>query len=166
MSTLATLTPLHKHRLARTAIRVLRDTRRKFNMKNFAIWGERKDYVDFDQVKPECGTSCCIIGFACAEFLEVIQTIFPTSKHFVAASEDLFGIDSLHKEWFFLFRSQWPNCRLEAAARVLHFLEGGKVPEADRELQSYHIPGTTKQDYIQLLHKFVLSEKQLKQLTP
>jgi len=73
----------------------------------------------------ECGTNCCIVGFASIKFIDELMAAFPmpnAHSSFYRYGEYLFGINYGGRIWDYLFDSHCPNNRNEMARRVAYVL--------------------------------------------
>jgi len=140
-------------------VHILRDYHRRFNMKNFCTKLPRITYINHEQIKPVCGTNCCIIGFSAHVFpnTSIAEQAY-TTDWYLGLSKKLFGCSKHDHEWAFLFGSGWPNNRLETAARILHFLKHGLPSDwAYNYYLKFHDQDATRADYITALNKYIIN---------
>lgn len=120
------LTKKQKYQLASLALHVLYDEERKFDMQHFAM--DENDVEVYPDSVHECGTSCCLLGYAPVIFEEyrISEIAWDDIELSLTGSFDEEG-------WDCLFDTDYPNDRKQAAARINRFLTTD-----DRDPENYY----------------------------
>ena len=126
---------MNKHNIAATAIYMLEDNQFPLNMNMYQFIGpyEGDEISGEQQVIPaedfhECGTACCFVGFAPLAVNDVKQyeTWDGYSFRILGLCRDYEGDREIE---VFLTDANWPNDKLQAAARALYALLHEAAPE-------------------------------------
>jgi hypothetical protein len=133
----------------------------RFNMHTF-IGGA--DGASLEPAEITCGTSCCFLGYAPAVWPEMSQEDW-TWEDVRAFVLDDDRDDNLFE---FLFGGGWADDPTQAAARALHFLEGGEIRETrysetdysetgewDIDCNAKYYPELNRKQLIERLSEFV-----------